>query len=204
MKVVPVGRRALLVELDELSAVQALYQEIERRRQAGQLRAVDVVPAARSVLLDGVDDPHALGRDLLRWQLAEAPPPQERRVSIPTRYDGPDLPEVAQRCGLTVAEVVEAHAAATFAVAFCGFMPGFAYLSGVPDRLTMPRRTRPRTAVPAGSVGLAGEFTGVYPRSSPGGWQLIGRTDAVLWDPRRSPPALLGPATVVRFVPLPP
>ncbi len=121
-------------------------------------------------------------------------------VEIPTVYDGPDLREVAERTGLGVAEVVEAHIAQPWRVGFVGFAPGFAYLVDGDPRLQVPRRAEPRTRVPAGSVGLAGEYSGVYPRESPGGWQLIGHTDAVLWDLRRRPPALLQPGAIVRCV----
>ena len=116
------------------------------------------------------------------------------------RYDGADLAEVAAMTGLDPAEVVRAHTSTLWRVAFGGFVPGFGYLVGGDPRLHVPRRESPRTRVPAGSVALAGEFTGVYPRASPGGWQLIGTTDAVLWDPDRSPPAVLTPGTRVRFV----
>ncbi|WP_377323398.1 allophanate hydrolase subunit 1 [Pimelobacter simplex] len=118
-------------------------------------------------------------------------------------YDGPDLAEVAGQTGLSEAEVVAAHTATPWRVAFGGFAPGFAYLVGGDPRLRVPRRAEPRTTVPAGSVGLAGEFSGVYPRASPGGWQLIGRTDVVLWDLDREPPALLAAGATVRFVAVP-
>jgi KipI family sensor histidine kinase inhibitor len=126
--------------------------------------------------------------------------PTSHEVEIVVRYDGPDLDDVAARTGLTTAEVIAAHTGTPWRVAFGGFAPGFAYLVGGDPRLHVPRRERPRPSVPAGSVGLAGEFSGVYPRSSPGGWQLLGTTDAVLWDAGREPPALLRPATTVRFV----
>ena len=115
-------------------------------------------------------------------------------------YDGPDLAEVARLTGLDEDEVVAAHTGTPWRIAFGGFAPGFAYLTGGDERLRVPRRDEPRTTVPAGAVGLAGEFSGVYPRPSPGGWQLIGSTDAPLWDPDRDPPALLGPGGWVRFV----
>ena len=115
-------------------------------------------------------------------------------------YDGPDLDDVAALTGLSRSEVVAAHTGRPWRVAFGGFAPGFAYLVGGDPRLRVPRRDRPRPSVPAGSVGLAGEFSGVYPRSSPGGWQLVGTTSAVLFDVDRDPPALLGPGTTVRFV----
>ena len=114
-------------------------------------------------------------------------------------YDGPDLAEVARLTGLGEDEVVAAHAGTPWRVAFGGFAPGFAYLVGGDPRLQVPRRDEPRTRVPAGAVGLAGEFSGVYPRESPGGWQLIGRTDAVMWDLDRDPPALLAAGLTVRF-----
>ena len=115
-------------------------------------------------------------------------------------YDGPDLADVAELTGLSVTEVIAAHTGTDWRVAFGGFAPGFAYLTGATRGLRVPRRTEPRTAVPAGRVGLAGEFSAIYPRSSPGGWQLIGRTDVGVFDIDRDPPALLQPGTVVRFV----
>jgi KipI family sensor histidine kinase inhibitor len=114
-------------------------------------------------------------------------------------YDGVDLDEVAELSGLTTAQVIDAHTANPWNVGFCGFAPGFAYLVGGDPRLAVPRRSEPRPAVPAGAVGLAGEFTGIYPRRSPGGWQLIGHTDAALWDIDRPAPALLTPGTRVQF-----
>jgi KipI family sensor histidine kinase inhibitor len=123
-----------------------------------------------------------------------------RVVEIVVHYDGPDLQEVAELTGMSADEVVSAHCGAAWRVAFAGFAPGFAYLTGGDTRLQVPRRREPRTAVPAGSVAIAGEFSAVYPRSSPGGWQLLGHTDAVMWDVDRQPPALLQPGAVVRFV----
>jgi KipI family sensor histidine kinase inhibitor len=125
-------------------------------------------------------------------------------LEIPVRYggaDGPDLEAVAERAGLRPADVAEIHAGATYRVLFLGFAPGFGYLGGLPPTLATPRRPSPRERVPAGSVAIAGEQTAIYPRSMPGGWQLIGRTDTVLFDPRRDPPALLRPGAAVRFVP---
>jgi KipI family sensor histidine kinase inhibitor len=121
-------------------------------------------------------------------------------IEIEVTYDGPDLAEVAEHTGISKEEVVAAHTGKPWMVAFGGFAPGFAYLVGGDDRLVVPRRETPRTSVQAGSVGLAGEFSGVYPRSSPGGWQLIGHTDAVMFDVDRDPPALLTPGAPVRFV----
>jgi KipI family sensor histidine kinase inhibitor len=130
--------------------------------------------------------------------------PEGDTIEIPVRYggpDGPDLEEVASRHGLTSADVVELHAGARYRVLFLGFAPGFAYLGGLPAAIATPRRASPRERVPAGSVGIAGEQTGVYPLSMPGGWNLIGRTDLVLFDPLRPEPALLRPGAPVRFVP---
>ena len=120
---------------------------------------------------------------------------------VPVRYDGADLAHVAERCGLTMADVVDMHAGVEYVSAFCGFMPGFAYLVGLDQRLQLPRRATPRTAVPPGSVAIASEFTAIYPGASPGGWHLLGTTDIVLWNDAADPPALLAPGTRVRFEP---
>jgi KipI family sensor histidine kinase inhibitor len=122
-------------------------------------------------------------------------------LELPVSYDGPDLRDTAELLGLTPEELVRRHAAAEYRVAFSGFAPGFGYLTGLPPELHVPRLPTPRTKVPAGAVGLAGEFCGVYPRRSPGGWRLLGRTEAVLWDADRDPAALLVPGTRVRFRP---
>ncbi len=204
-RVLPVGRTAILLEVGSSDDAQALYLHLERLRATGELRGVlDLVPGARTVLVDG--DPELPGLawwDELRrtWR----PPPARELatpvVEIPVWYDGPDLPEVARLTGLSIPEVIAAHTSVELRVAFCGFAPGFAYLTGLPDALRVPRRDTPRTAVPAGSVALAGGYTAVYPRRSPGGWRLIGRTAMRMWDPDREPPALLTPGTRVRFVP---
>jgi KipI family sensor histidine kinase inhibitor len=121
-------------------------------------------------------------------------------LRIPTRYDGPDLEEVSRQLGVSPAEVVSRHTGQLWTVEFAGFAPGFGYLTGDDGGLEVTRRDSPRVRIPAGSVGLAGPYTGVYPRPSPGGWQLIGRTDEVMWDVTRDPPALLSPGTRVKFV----
>lgn len=123
-------------------------------------------------------------------------------IEVPVRYDGADLGEVARRCGLGVDEVVALHSGCSFVVEFCGFAPGFAYLRGLPQRLHLPRRASPRTRVPPGSVAIAAHYSAVYPRESPGGWHLLGSTDATMWDVRRDPPMLLQPGDRVRFVPV--
>ncbi len=149
----------------------------------------------------------ALCRALSRQteQTAPAPLLPGRLVELPVRYggpDGPDLPQVAERHGLTVSEVIALHAAPVYDVVLVGFLPGFPYLRGLPDALHTPRRPTPRTLVPRGSVGIGGAQTGVYPCASPGGWHLIGRTDTPLFDIARDPPARLQPGDRVRFVPL--
>ena len=122
-----------------------------------------------------------------------------RTVEIPVVYDGADLEAVAQLAGLSAEEVVERHTAAEYAVAFIGFAPGFAYLIGGDERLAVPRLPKPRERVPAGSVAIAGPYSGIYPRDSPGGWRLLGRTSLTLFDPERAAPALLATGDRVRF-----
>ncbi|WMX48052.1 5-oxoprolinase subunit B family protein [Streptomyces roseicoloratus] len=194
------GEHGLLVELGSGEATEAFHAELLRRREAGTLPVVrEIVPAARTVLLDGVADPGRLAAELRSWDVPELHARVAAAVELPVRYDGPDLAGVAALWGVSVEAAVRIHAATEFRVAFCGFAPGFGYLTGLGPRYEVPRRATPRTAVPAGSVALAGPYTGVYPRSSPGGWQLVGTTDAVLWDTGREPAALLSPGTRVRF-----
>ncbi|WP_336323141.1 allophanate hydrolase subunit 1 [Streptomyces lavendofoliae] len=203
MRTLAVGEHALLVELGSGEETEAFHAGLLRRRAAGTLPAVtEIVPAARTVLLDGVAEPGRLAALIAGWEVEPSHARVEPAVDIPVRYDGPDLPDVAALWGVTPREVARIHSAAVFRVAFCGFAPGFGYLTGLPAAYEVPRRATPRTAVPAGSVAMAGRYTGVYPRASPGGWQLIGTTDAVLWDPAREPAALLAPGTRVRFVPV--
>ncbi|MFD7559374.1 allophanate hydrolase subunit 1 [Streptomyces sp. NPDC059835] len=200
MRSLVVGDGALLIELDSAAEVAALHAELLRRREAGELGPVrEVVPAARTVLLDGVRDPAALGARIARWEVPPLAPSQGPLVTVEVRYDGPDLAEVARLWGVAPGEVPGIVGATEFRVAFCGFAPGFGYLTGLPERFHPPRRDTPRPSVPAGSLALAGEYAGVYPRSSPGGWQLIGSTEAVLWDPERDPAALFSPGVRVRF-----
>jgi KipI family sensor histidine kinase inhibitor len=195
------GDRALLVELGRTERVVAWVDALRRAEVPG---VADLVPAAETVLVVADDgaDVRALREALVAVVPEEtgALPSGGDVVEIPVRYDGPDLADVARLTGLSEGEVVAAHSGALWRVAFGGFAPGFAYLVGDDDRLHVPRRDSSRTAVPAGSVGLAGAYSGVYPRESPGGWQLIGTTDVPMWDLDRDPPALLRPGATVRFV----
>ncbi|MFG3296940.1 allophanate hydrolase subunit 1 [Streptomyces sp. NPDC048179] len=197
-----VGDDALLVEVGTGADARSLHAELLRRRAEGSLTVREIVPAARTVLLDGLDDPARRAAELAAAAIPPTPPRARAVIELPVRYDGPDLAEVAAHWGVPEREVARIHAGADFTVAFCGFAPGFSYLTGLPAHYDVPRRATPRTAVPAGAVALAGPYTGVYPRSSPGGWQLIGTTEAVLWDHTRVPAALLAPGTRVRFVPV--
>lgn len=197
MRLLPFGECALLVECepDQVAGITAALASLP----------AEVVPAARTVLVRAAS-PDLLGglrrevSRILAGPLPAAPAPRaERTVVVPVRYDGDDLAEVAALTGLSEDQVVEAHTGTPWRVAFGGFAPGFAYLDGGDPRLVVPRRATPRTVVPAGSVGLAGAYSGIYPRPSPGGWQLIGRTSVALWDLERTPPALLRPGWWVRF-----
>ena len=195
------GAEALLVELDDAGGVLALHGEIERRRALGWCPSlIDVVPGARTILLHGVTDPGAVADEISGWEVLAAVAPEGPVVEIPCWYVGEDLTAVASSWRVSEREVARIHAGMEYRVAFCGFAPGFAYLTGLAEQFAVPRRSSPRTAVPAGSVALAGAYTGIYPRPSPGGWQIIGQTDAVVWDIDRDPPALLAPGTRVRFV----
>jgi KipI family sensor histidine kinase inhibitor len=197
----PAGPWALLVEVDSLAMARALYVRIERERARGWAPGlVDVIPAARTVLLDGVADQAALAAEIQSWSIAPSPPAAGHVVEIECRYDGPDLGEVARQWGIRQERVAAIHSALSHEVAFCGFVPGFPYVAGLGGGREVTRRDRPRAAVPAGSVALGDEYTGIYPRTSPGGWQIIGHTDAVMWDPGRDPAALLQPGDRVRFV----
>jgi KipI family sensor histidine kinase inhibitor len=193
-----VGDRALLVEVTDLSGVAAVREALERSPLPGQQ---ELVPAARTVLVRLDRPPTETDLALLRRLAAEpaAVAGDGPRVELPVAFDGPDLAEVAELTGRPVSEVVAVLTEVEFTVAFSGFAPGFGYLTGLPEELHVPRRPTPRTRVPAGSVGLAGPFAGAYPRASPGGWQLVGRTEAVLFDVGRERPALLRPGIRVRF-----
>lgn len=195
------GPAGLLVECADGAAVEAWRAELWRRRAAGELAATEIVPGARTVLLDGLADPDATARVIAAW----SPPPAAgpaggALIEVPVSFDGDDLPAVAELWDLPVPEAARRLCANELWVAFCGFAPGFAYLAGLPPGWAVPRLEAPRPRVPAGSVALAGEYAGIYPSASPGGWRLVGRTDLRLFDLDRDPPALLAPGTRVRLV----
>jgi len=200
VRIIPVGLSALLVELSDPAYVPALVAELERRRAGGELSEVDdVVPGETTVLIDGLADPGDLAHRLAAWRPESVRLPDGPLVEVPVRYDGADLAEVARHWRVPEEEVGRIHSAPEYRVAFCGFVPGFGYLTGLPRRYHLPRRPVPRTRVPAGAVAVGGGYAGIYPRESPGGWHLIGSTDLVLFDPERDPVALLTPGTRVRF-----
>lgn len=203
-RVLAMGRDAVLVETADGEQAQALHAELLRRRAAGEFAEVrEIVPAARTVLVAGLADARSFAAEVAGWEVPPVADTGGEVLELPVRFDGPDVAEVAALWSVAPAEVAGIVAGTPFRVAFCGFAPGFAYLTGLPARFHVPRRSTPRTKVPAGSVALAGPYAGVYPRASPGGWRLLGSTDAELWDPGRETPALLAPGTRVRFTAVP-
>ncbi|MEX2504704.1 MAG: allophanate hydrolase subunit 1 [Egicoccus sp.] len=200
MRLLPFGDSGVLVEVDDLDAVLGLHAAVEAAPPAG---VIDLVAAARTLLvrIDPERTSTSIVAEALRT-LRPLPPEAGRaeEVEVPVVYDGDDLEAVGAATGLGPGGVVEAHTGQVWTVAFAGFAPGFGYLVGEDARLQVARRSDPRTRVPAGAVGLAGRYSGVYPTASPGGWQLIGRTDLPVWDQDRDPPALLRPGVRVRFV----
>ena len=205
MRILPYGDRALLIECVDADEVARYDTALRGRRPDG---VIDIVPAARTVLV--VVDPGVLGVLALHSLLTRLQPAPVTNaaphatvdtnvVTIDIRYDGLDLTAVASQCGISERDVVRLHTGGLYRSAFCGFAPGFAYLAGLDPTLVVPRLASPRTRVPAGSVAIAADYCGVYPREMPGGWNLLGRTDALLWDPTRREPALLSPGTHVRF-----
>lgn len=201
-RLLPSGEAALLVECDDLDEVLALHDALAAERRPG---VVELVPAARTVLV--AVDPAVLPLESLETWLrrvrvegagpADAIAPGE--AVVPVVYDGDDLDETAELLGVSPETLVARHLAASWRVAFGGFAPGFGYLVSDDWPFDVPRLGAPRARVPAGAVALAGGFAGIYPRQSPGGWRLIGRTDAVLWDAARAEPAMLAPGRLVRF-----
>jgi KipI family sensor histidine kinase inhibitor len=199
------GERAAVLDVDGPPAAAAAA--LGSLAASHRITLAEVVPGAATVLVVAADatqlarlltvlpglDALLAGDDALG---------ASEIIEIPVRYDGPDLADVAAATGLSVDVVVHRHSRATYQAAFTGFAPGFAYLTGLDDALRLPRRSTPRSSVPAGSLAIADIYTAVYPRSSPGGWHLIGTTDSELFDPTRDPPALVAPGNHVRFVPV--
>lgn len=197
MRVLPFGPGAILAEYDTIDEVMAVDDAL----RAAALAGVDeVVPAARTVLVrfQGVD---RAVLDALLVPTVVGPRPEGPIVEIPVVYDGVDLDEVAAATGLSRRQVVDTHASVVYSAAFLGFTPGWAYLVGLDPSLRLPRRSTPRTAITAGSVAIANEFTGVYPTISPGGWHLLGHTTATMFDVDRAKPSLVMAGDRVRFVP---
>jgi KipI family sensor histidine kinase inhibitor len=204
-RVLPYGDDAVLVELAGLDEVRALDDAVRAARASDPDAAaiVDQVPATRTLLLRVRDGADARELPVLRWWAARSQRARESGVGevvLRVDYDGADLADVARLTGCTPDEVVARHTGSVYTVAFGGFMPGFAYLTGLDPALRVPRLDSPRERVPPGSVAIADEFSAVYPAASPGGWRLLGRCDAVLFDVDREPPALLQPGARVRFV----
>lgn len=210
-RISPLGDSAITVSLGE-GITEELSEEVVREAHAisaGAIRGViDIVPAYSTVTVHY--DPLRIGyADLRSRLLAMASPAQpatladraERSHSVRVRYDGEDLGDVAARTGLTVSDVIDIHTATNYRVFVIGFVPGFAYLGVLDDRLVLPRRESPRKRVPAGSVAIAEAQTGIYPSETPGGWHLIGTTDVTMFDPDRSQPALFAVGDRVKFVP---
>ena len=199
MRVLPYGEQAALVEVDTPGEVLGLAETLRADPPAG---TTEVVPAARTLLVRF--DPALTNLSRLSDELVTRDRRPARRaghstVTVPVRYDGADLAEVAALSGLPPKEVAAYHRAGEYVVAFSGFAPGFAYISGLDPALHVPRRDTPRTTVPAGAVAVADEYTAVYPRQSPGGWRIIGHTDHPVWSIDQDPPMLLAPGTRVRF-----
>jgi KipI family sensor histidine kinase inhibitor len=199
MRFLPVRDDSVLVELADLAEALALFDALERNPVDG-IR--EIIPAARTLLI--AFDPGVISNEALTDAVAALAGGERKAASgplveIPVRYDGEDLGEVAAILSMSVADVIRLHGESEYVAAFTGFAPGFAYLSGGDPRLNVPRRQSPRTRVPAGAVGLAGEFSGVYPKTSPGGWQLIGTTPLAMFDIDRAPASLLQPGSRVRF-----
>lgn len=192
------GESAVLLECGDLDEALGVRRRLDEQPIP---QIVEMIPGARTVLLR-LNSPlsPAQREQLLTMDVAPPTAAAEQPIQIEVDYGGDDLDEVADLTGLSKAGVVKAHTGQIWTVGFCGFAPGFAYLKGEDERLRVPRRSSPRTRVPAGSVGLADSWSGIYPRAGPGGWQLIGRTERVLWDLEQSPPALLQPGMRVRFV----
>lgn len=208
MKFYLMGERAAVMQsrsIVDLQCQRRIWGIAQQLRSVGNY--VDIVPGMNNMTV--IFDPEKYaGEQLLEdlkkmWTAASAQDFASRVIHIPVHYGGdfgPDLEHVAKHAGLSVQQVIDAHTSAEYVVYFLGFQPGFAYLGGLPDRLATPRRAEPRLSVPAGSVGIGGAQTGIYPSASPGGWQLIGRTELSLFNPDSATPTLLQPGDLIRFV----
>ena len=189
----------------DLNCQQRIWQLAEQLKRLAICR--DIVPGMNNLTVIFDPDKHSADELLAvmeqQWKAVQGQAYSSRTLQIPVRYGsdhGPDLSVVAAHAGMTPEEVIAAHSAADYVVYFLGFQPGFAYMGGLPDRLATPRRADPRLLVPAGSVGIGGAQTGIYPSVGPGGWNLIGRTDLHLFDPLREEPILLRPGDLIKFV----
>lgn len=214
-RISPYGPEASIVDGLVPGSAALVRREFLGYVGTSETSVVDVIPAATSVVVTHAAHEAETVRRLLAaavqhvastWTadryITSDPAGRvlEPVVEIPVRYDGADLEEVANRCGMSTADVVALHTGATYVVEFCGFSPGFAYLTGLSERLRLPRRSSPRPRVPAGSVAIAAGYSAVYPRESPGGWHLLGTTSLAMWDASRAAPAMLQPGMVIRFV----
>lgn len=203
------GETAVVLELEPpvtLATQKRIWRLTQRLGDIPEV--VEAIPGMNNITVV-LRNPHSLALDAIErlqrwWEESEALDPESRYIEIPVVYGtaaGPDLGEVARHAGLTEKQVVELHSSIDYVVWFLGFQPGFPYLGGLPEQLATPRRDEPRLQVPAGSVGIGGAQTGIYPLATPGGWQLIGHTPLPLFDPERDEPVLLRPGDTVRFVP---
>jgi len=203
------GETAVVLELEPpvtLATQKRIWRLTQRLGEIPEV--VEAIPGMNNITVV-LRNPHSLALDAIErlqrwWEESEALDPESRYIEIPVVYGtaaGPDLGEVARHAGLSQKQVVELHSSIDYVVWFLGFQPGFPYLGGLPEQLATPRRDEPRLQVPAGSVGIGGAQTGIYPLATPGGWQLIGHTPLPLFDPHRDEPVLLRPGDTVRFIP---
>jgi KipI family sensor histidine kinase inhibitor len=189
-----------MLDLDNTESVMAMHQHIQKSKLPG---IIDVIPAARTILVTVAPHTTALShvaQYASTMETAAAPRASHTEIELPVVYDGPDLANVSSLAGVTIEQLIGDHLQRIWTVAFIGFAPGFGYMTSRDWPHFVPRRGESRLKVPAGAIGLAGEYCGIYPNDSPGGWQIIGHTDAPMWDPARRPPGLLHPGARVRFV----
>ncbi|ALB66097.1 5-oxoprolinase subunit PxpB [Cronobacter dublinensis] len=205
------GESAVVLELEPpvtLASQQRIWGLVQRLEAVPAV--VEVIPGMNNITVM-LREPGTMALDAIErlqrwWEESEAILPDARRIEIPVVYGGdggPDLADVARHAGLSEKQVVEKHSQVDYVVYFIGFQPGFPYLGGLAPELATPRRAEPRLSVPAGSVGIGGSQTGIYPLPTPGGWQIIGHTPLALFNPQKNPPGLLAPGDTVRFVPQP-